>query len=144
MIFFLVLCYVALLATLVKLKIIKLTIGWKISPLIFLAFCFVTLIFPLQWGSPSGTVNVYRYVVEVVPNVSGEVLEVPAKPLEPMNKGDVLFQIDPRQYQSEVARLEAALKQAQQTAQMLPADLVSAKAAVAQSEATIAESEICG
>jgi len=141
MIFFLLLCYVVLLVILVKLGVIRLTIGWKLSPLFFLAFCIVTLVFPMQWGSPTGTVNVYRYVVEVVPNVSGEVVEVPAQPLQPMKKGDVLFRIDPRPYQIEVDRLEAALKQAEQTAQMLSADVESAKAAVAQARATIAEAK---
>jgi len=65
MIAFLVLCYVAILATLVWLKVIKLNLWWKLSPLLFMLVCFFVLIFPLQWGAPSGTVNVYQYVIEI-------------------------------------------------------------------------------
>lgn len=137
MIAFLTLCYLAILAALVWLKVIKLNLWWKLSPIFFNLICFFVLIFPLQWGAPSGTVNVYQAVVEIIPNVSGEVREVPARPLEPMKQGDVLFQIDPQLYQAEVDRFEAALKETEQAAKMLPADLAAAKASVAQSEAAL-------
>ena len=47
----------------------------------------VALVFPMQWGAPSGPVNVFRFVIEIVPNVSGEVVDVPVKPLELLKKG---------------------------------------------------------
>ena len=128
MIAFLVLCYVAILATLVRLKIIKLNLGWKLSPLLFMLVCFFVLIFPLQWGAPSGTVNVYRYVIEIIPNVTGEVVDVPVEPMKPLEKGDVLFQIDPRPYQAKVKQLEAALAEAEQAVPQLEAALGTAKA----------------
>ena len=37
-----------------------------------------------MWGAPSGAVNIYRPVVEILPNVSGEVTEVIAQPLKRM------------------------------------------------------------
>ena len=141
MIVFLTLCYCLLLLILYKLKIIKMTMGWKCSPLIFMVVCIIFLIFPMQWGAPSGNVNVFRFIVEIVPNVSGQVLEIPARPLEPLKKGDVLFQIDPQPFQDDVKRLEASLKEAQQTAKSLPAALSSAKAGVEQSRAALKEAK---
>ncbi len=58
-------------------------------------------------------VNVYSPVVEIVPNVTGQVIEVPVKPLTQLTKGDVLFKIEPPPYQSNVNKLEASLKLSQ-------------------------------
>lgn len=55
----------------------------------------------------------FQYVVQIVPNVAGPVIEVPAQPLVPMKKGDVLFRIDPTQYRAAVDQIEAAIRQAQ-------------------------------
>ncbi len=141
MIAFLTLCYVAVLSLLVYLKVISLNLWWKLSPLLFSFVLMVVLIFPMQWGAPSGRVNVYQPVIEIVPNVSGDVKEVLARPLEPIKKGDVLFTIDPRPFQLEVDRYEAALKEAEQAAKMLPADLETAEAFVAQCEAALIEAK---
>lgn len=141
MIAFLTLCYVAVVALLVYLKVISLNLWWKLSPLLFSLMLMVVLVFPMQWGAPSGMVNVYQPVIEIVPNVSGEVKEVLARPLEPIKQGDVLFTIDPGPFQLEVDRFEAALKEAEQAAKMLPADLETAQAAVAQSEAALVEAK---
>jgi len=80
MIVFLTLCYVGVLFLLLKLKVIKLTLWWKISPVVWMLLLFVVLFIPMQWGAPSGAITQYQTVVEIVPNVSGEVIEVPAKP----------------------------------------------------------------
>lgn len=113
MIVFLTLCYVGLLWLLVKLNLVKLTLAWKLSPLIWVLFLLVALLLPMQWGAPGGQVRVYQNVVEIVPEVSGRVLEVNAKPLIPMNKGDVLFTLDPKPYHFKVAAIQAQLKLAQ-------------------------------
>ena len=109
MIVFLTLCYVAVLALLLKLKVIRLTLWWKISPVIWFLVLLVALFIPMQWGAPTGTVQVYQYVVEVIPEVSGKVVEVPVKPLSPLKEGDVLFRIDPRPFQNQVDSLDAQL-----------------------------------
>jgi len=121
MIFFLTLCYVALLVIVSKLKGIKLAIGWKISPLFFMLVCVIALVIPMQWGAPSGPVNVFRYVIEIVPNVTGQVVDVPVQPHTPLKEGDVLFQIDRRPFQAEVDRLAAAVAEAQQKVLQLEA-----------------------
>ena len=128
MIVFLTLSYVALLAILLKLKAIKLTLAWKLSPLFFMLVCIIALAVPMQWGAPSGPINVYRYVIEIIPNVSGKVVDVPVKPLEPLKKGDVLFQIDKRAFQAEVDRLAAAVAEAEQEVLQLKAAFDTAAA----------------
>jgi multidrug resistance efflux pump len=52
-------------------------------------------------------VRVMKYVVQVLPRVTGRVIEVPVEPNRLTRKGDVLFRIDPRPFQYEVDRLEA-------------------------------------
>ncbi|QDS94680.1 Inner membrane protein YiaV precursor [Roseimaritima multifibrata] len=137
MILFLTLIYVAFLAILVKLKIVCFNLFWKLSPLLWMLMLTVVLFIPMQWGAPSGAVNVYRMVVEIVPNVSGEVIEVNSQGSKPIRKGDVLFRLDPQPYQIELDRLMAAVKEAEQAAKMLPAGLAEADASVAQAEAAI-------
>ncbi len=56
--------------------------------------------------------RVFQYVIPIVPNVSGQVIEVPAEPLVTINEGDVLFKIDPFPYQATVDRLAASIDQA--------------------------------
>ena len=109
MIVFLTLIYVVLLFLAVRIGIIKLNSFWKISPVLWMVLLFFVLFVPMQWGAPSGAVRVYQSVIEIVPNVNGEVLEVPAQPLVPMREGDVLFTIDPIQYEARVEQLEAQI-----------------------------------
>ena len=56
--------------------------------------------------------RVFQYVIPIVPNVSGQVIEVPAEPLVTVNEGDVLFKIDPFPYQAAVDRVTASIDQA--------------------------------
>ena len=82
---------------------------WKISPAIWFLGLFLVLFVPMQWGAPAGAVRMYQAVIEIVPSVNGEVTEVPIKALVPVKKGDVLFVIDPTQYQAKVGQLEAEI-----------------------------------
>ena len=109
MIVFLTLIYVAVLAVLVKLKIVPLNTFWKLSPLLWMVLLFFVLFLPMQWGAPSGSVILYKPVIEIVPNVSGEVLSVSGVAREPMKQGDEIFRIDPDQYQARVNELNARL-----------------------------------
>ena len=135
MIVFLTLCYVAFLAVLIKLGVIKFTLWWKLSPLVWMLLLLVVLFLPMQWGAPSGTVNVYQFVVEIIPNVTGQVVEVPVEPMQPLKKDDVLFQIDRRPFQAEVDRLRAALAAAEQDVPQLKASFEGAVASVDQAKA---------
>ena len=58
-------------------------------------------------------------VVEVTPNVSGQVVSIPVEANKPVKGGAVLFQIDPMPYKYKVRQLEASLAQAQQQVKQL-------------------------
>jgi multidrug resistance efflux pump len=81
--------------------------------------------------TPSGRVTVAGTVVEVTPNVSGQVIAIPVKPNVPVKAGDVLFQIDPAPFQYKVAQLQASLAAARQQAQILKSNYEQATANVA-------------
>ena len=38
---------------------------------------FIVLFIPMQWGAPPGNVTQHQFVVEIVPNVCGTIIEVP-------------------------------------------------------------------
>ncbi len=56
--------------------------------------------------------RVFRYIIPIVPNVKGQVVEVPVEPLVPVKEGDVLYKIDPTPYQFKVDQLMASIDQA--------------------------------
>ena len=60
----------------------------------------------------SKDVRVYNLVVEIVPRVTGRVIEVPVQGGAPVEKGAVLFRVDPRPFEYEVKRLQADLMEA--------------------------------
>jgi multidrug resistance efflux pump len=89
-------------------------------------------------------VQVVKYVVQIVPRVPGRVIDVPVEPNRLTRKGDVLFRIDPRPFQYEVNRLEAALASTAAGVEAQRADLQAAEAmiAVSQNRVTSIESSI--
>jgi len=80
---------------------------------------------------------VTQYVVQIAPQVSGEVVQVAVSTNVHVHRGDVLFHIDPEPFQATVDQLEAALVQAEQGALALEDDLEQARASVATAEATL-------
>jgi len=113
MIGFLTLLYIGLLYLLVRFKIVPWNTFWKISPAIWAVALFVVLFVPMNWGAPSGPIVVIRQSVAIVPNVGGEVIDVPVEPNKPLEAGTVLFRIDPAPYQAKVSQIEAQLELAQ-------------------------------
>jgi multidrug resistance efflux pump len=68
------------------------------------------MLLTLNVVAPTSTdVRVVKYVVPIVAQVKGRVIEVPVDNNQVVKKGDVLFRIDPTPYQTEVASLEAQL-----------------------------------
>lgn len=51
----------------------------------------------------------YAFTTPIVPQVRGRVIEITAGENEPLKKGDVLFKIDPRPYEFQLARLKGEL-----------------------------------
>ena len=58
----------------------------------------------------SKDVRVYQKVIQIVPRVTGRVVEVPLEANVAVKQGDVLFRIDPEPFQYEVDRLTADLR----------------------------------
>ena len=85
----------------------------------------------------SNDVRVIKYVVNVVPQVRGRVLEVPADGNKAMKKGEVLFRIDPTPYQLQVNALEAQLANSLGSSKELEEQLIGAQAQAAAAKAAI-------
>ena len=68
------------------------------------------LFVPMGWGAPEGPALVIRNSVAIVPDVAGEVIEVPVVANTPLKAGDVLFRIDPVPFQAQLDALAAQLK----------------------------------
>jgi len=110
MIVFLFNVYLLILYLLVRFKIVSLNLFWKLSPILVFLLLSIGLFIPMGWGAPSGPVVVGRHSVQIVPDVAGEVLEVPVAANTPLKANDVLFRIDPTTYQAQVDALDAQLK----------------------------------
>jgi len=102
--------YLVLLFILVKMKIVPFNLFWKVSPLIVLLLLMFGLFIPMGWGAPQGSALVVRNSVAIVPDVAGEVIDVPVQANQPLKAGDVLSKIDPTPYQSQLDALAAQLK----------------------------------
>jgi multidrug resistance efflux pump len=113
--------------------------GWlsgTISVLIG-AFILATFLGLFNYLTPSGKVTVTGRVVEVTPNVTGQIVAIPVKPNVPVKKGDVLFQIDSAPFQYKVTQLRASLAAARQQTQILKSNYEQATANVAGLDAQL-------
>ena len=78
------------------------------------------LILLLNIAAPSSAdVRVINYVVAVNARVNGTVIDVPIEPNRPIKRGQVLFKLDPRPFEIEVAGFKAQIEALQ--AQLLSA-----------------------
>jgi multidrug resistance efflux pump len=102
--------YLVILFLLVKLRIVRFNLFWKVSPVIVFLLLLVGLFIPMGWGAPQGAAVVVRNSVAIVPDVAGEVIEVPVAANVPLKAGDVLFRIDSVPYDAQVKAIEAQLK----------------------------------
>jgi RND family efflux transporter MFP subunit len=102
--------YLGLLFTLVWLGVIRFNTFWKTSPFLVLLILNLALFIPMGWGAPQGAALTVRNAVSIVPDVAGEVIDVPVTANTPLKAGDVLFRIDPTPYHAQVKAIEAQLK----------------------------------
>lgn len=83
---------------------------WKVTVVIIPVVALTATILTLNVVAPStNDVRVIKYVVQVIPQVRGRVLEVPVEPNRLVKKGELLFRIDPTQYQNELNGSKAKL-----------------------------------
>ena len=115
MIAFISICYAALyLLIFNKLGLLKKTAGnicafagvgvVLIAAIVFMWYTFAPL---------AGDARLFRYVIPIVPNVKGQVVEVPVEATQPVARGSTLFRIDPTPYEFAVRQLEAQVERQQ-------------------------------
>jgi multidrug resistance efflux pump len=94
----------------IKLKLLPWNTPWKVAVVIFPIVAIAALLLLLNIFAPTtNDVRVVNYVVPIVSQVRGRVIEVAVENNRPVKKGDVLFRIDPTPYENEVRSLEARL-----------------------------------
>lgn len=109
MIAFISICYAGLYVLIFnKLGLLKKTAG-NISAFAGVGVALIgAIVFMWYTFSPmSGDARMFRYIIPIVPNVRGEVVEVPVEALKVISRGDILFRIDPVPYEMTVRQLEA-------------------------------------
>jgi multidrug resistance efflux pump len=102
------------------------------------AFILATFLALFNYLTPSGRVTVTGRVVEVTPNVTGQIVAIPVKPNVPVKANDILFQIDPAPFQYKVSQLQASLAGAKQQAEILKSNYEQATANVTGLTAQVA------
>jgi multidrug resistance efflux pump len=121
----------------IKLKLLPWTTPWKVAVAIFPVVAIAIMLLLLNIFAPTTTdVRVIKYVVPVVSQVRGRVIEVPVENNRPVKKGDVLFRVDPTPYQNEVHSLEARLASEEAKVGAEQKRLSEARAKLADAQAT--------
>ena len=138
MIIILCLYVVALWLVFSKYKLVRW--GWLSGTVAVVVGGFILAIFLALFNylTPSGRVTVAGRVMEVTPNVTGQIIAIPVKANVSVKKGDVLFQIDPTPFQYTVAQLRASLAGAKQQADILKSNYDQATANVTGLTAQVA------
>lgn len=94
----------------IKLKWLPWNITSQVIVVIIPIVALSAMILTLNVVAPSSAdVRVVKYVVQVVPQVRGRVLEVPVEPNRPVKKGELLFRIDPTPYRIQLDASKAKL-----------------------------------
>jgi multidrug resistance efflux pump len=122
----------------IKMKWLPWNTGTQVTVVIIPIVGLTALILALNVVAPStADVRVIKYVINVVPQVRGRVVEVPVEPNRLVKKGDVLFKIDPTPYQLTVRSLEAQLANGVASSKELDEQLAGAIGKVAESKGAI-------
>jgi multidrug resistance efflux pump len=119
----------------IKLKWLPWTTPFKVAVFIFPVVAIAALLLLLNVVAPTTSeVRVVKYVVPVVSQVRGRVIQVPVENNRPVKKGDLLFAIDPTPYQNEVDALQAKLASDQ-------ARIVADREKLAEAEAKVTDTQ---
>ena len=82
----------------------------QVTVVIIPVVALTALVLTLNVVAPSSSdVRVVKYVVQVIPQVRGRVIEVPVEPNRLVKKGELLFRIDPTQYRNDLDVAKAKL-----------------------------------
>lgn len=85
--------------------------------------------------------QVMANVIQVAPRVSGPVVELPIIDNQRVKAGDLLFRIDPRTYETDLALARAKLDRTEKDLLALDKQVVAAEASVALTRTQIAQAE---
>lgn len=117
----------------IKLKWLPWNITSQVIVVIIPIVGMAAMILTLNVVAPSSAdVRVFKYVVPIVPQVRGRVIEVPVEPNRLVKKGELLFRIDPTPYQNELNLARAKLGAAEAQFAGSGANLVDAGAGARQ------------
>ena len=115
----------------------------KFPALLVVAFALVALVFVIwRVDSAPSTNDAYASAdtIDVVPEVSGRIVELAVTDNQAVKQGDLLFRIDPRPYEANLAKAEASLAQ-QFGADSVNATVEKARAAAKQATDTLRRTE---
>ncbi|HEV2977976.1 MAG TPA: biotin/lipoyl-binding protein [Casimicrobiaceae bacterium] len=88
----------------IKLKWLPWNTTSQVTVVIIPIVALAAMILTLNVVAPSSNdVRVLKYVVQIIPQVRGRVIEVPVEPNRLVKKGELLFRIDPTPYQNELS-----------------------------------------
>jgi multidrug resistance efflux pump len=126
----------------IKMKWLPWNIATQVTVVVIPIVALTVLILALNVVAPSSAdVRVIKYVVNVVPQVRGRVIEVPVEPNRLVKKGDVLFRIDPTPYELTVRSLEAQLANTSASSRELDEQLAGAVGKVAEARGAIQQAD---
>lgn len=127
----------------IKLKWLPWNTATQVTVVVIPIVGLTALVLALNVVAPStADVRVIKYVVQVVPQVRGRVTEVPVEPNRSVQKGAVLFRIDPTPFQLDVQTLEAQLANAEGAVETLNEQLRAATARTAAVRAKLKLAEL--
>jgi multidrug resistance efflux pump len=121
-----------------RLKLLPWNWPWRIVSLILGVAIVVVFVALLNTLTPSGRIAVIGRVVEVTPNVAGQVTGIDVQPNALVKAGAILFRIERAPYEYKVRQLQAALAEARQKAEQLKSNVDLAAAEVAAIAAQLA------
>lgn len=122
----------------IKFKWLPWNIYSQVAVVVFALAGLTAMILALNVVAPSSNdVRVINYSVEVVPRVTGRVIEVPIEGNRLIKKGTPILKLDPEPFKLKVNELEASLVSSEASAKQLQQDLSSAKSNTASALAQL-------
>jgi multidrug resistance efflux pump len=126
----------------IKLKWLPWNTSTQVTVVIIPIVGLAALVLALNVVAPSSAdVRVVKYVVNVVPQVRGRVVEVPVEPNRLVHKGDLLFRIDPTPYELSVRALEAQLANTSASQRELDEQVAGATGKISEARGAIQQAE---
>ena len=122
----------------IKFKWLPWNIVSQVTVVVIALVGLTVMILVLNVVAPSSSdVRVINYSIEVVPRVTGRVIEVPIEGNRLIKKGTPILKLDPEPFKLKVNELEASLVSSTASAKQLQQDLSAAKSNAASTQAQL-------